>query len=82
MKNINDKKLNIVLKWTNRIIATIGLIAIGIVILILRTTVLSSEVISVLITAIIAGLTYNVGINHKDVQDDIKTIKTLETKKE
>lgn len=75
---MTEKKLKIIFKWINRIIASLGLISIGIILTILLFSNLAGDntnlipVFSLLLGSVIGGLSYTGGKSHKDDKEENK----------
>lgn len=80
MSKNDNQKLDIILKWTFRILSIISLLTIGIVTLIFglqplntnggATTRLSTEVISLLMVSVIGGMTITGGKAHNEMMHE------------
>lgn len=82
MNHKDNQKLEIILKWTFRIVSVISLLTIGVVILIFGLqpinthrgwkTRLNTEVISILMVGVIGGLTITGGKMHAEIANNDK----------
>lgn len=72
---MNNKKLNIILKWSYRILCGFGLLIIGILLVVYGIDKIDTATMSLLLAGIIAGLSWQGVKSHPDMTSDIKELK-------